>query len=174
MPLVSEKPLFHSLTVEGGVRYSDYKVDAPGNPTYNTFTFKAGGTWEPVEGLAIRGNYARAVRAPNIGELFAPVNTGLTNLGVDPCATLTTAGTLHPVVRQVVQLVNCARSASRRAQTSETSAAFRSQMLGKLTRPVAVTSTSNQKSRTATPLVRFCSQLLFQGSVLRSTITTSR
>ena len=96
VPLVSEKPLFHSLTVEGGVRYSDYKVDAPGNPTYNTFTFKAGGTWEPVEGLAIRGNYARAVRAPNIGELFAPVNTGLTNLGVDPCATLTTAGTLLP------------------------------------------------------------------------------
>ena len=96
MPLVTEKPFFHSLTVEGGVRYSDYKVNAPGNPTYNTFTFKAGGTWEPVEGFGIRGNFARAVRAPNIGELFAPVNTGLTNLGVDPCATLTTAGAVLP------------------------------------------------------------------------------
>jgi iron complex outermembrane receptor protein len=96
VPLVSEKAFFHSLTLEGGIRYSDYKVDAPGNPTYNTTTFKAGGTWEPVEGLAIRGNFARAVRAPNIGELFAPVNTGLTNLGVDPCATLTTAGTVLP------------------------------------------------------------------------------
>nr|WP_315458925.1 TonB-dependent receptor [uncultured Sphingorhabdus sp.] len=96
LPLVSEKPFFNSLTVEGGVRYSAYTVDAPGNPSYNTTTFKAGGTWEPVEGLAIRGNFARAVRAPNIGELFSPVNTGLTNLGTDPCATLTTAGAVLP------------------------------------------------------------------------------
>ncbi len=96
LPLVSEKPFFNSLTVEGGVRYSSYTVDAPGNPSYNTTTFKAGGTWEPVEGLAIRGNFARAVRAPNIGELFSPVNTGLTNLGTDPCATLTTAGAVLP------------------------------------------------------------------------------
>ncbi|MDP3675959.1 MAG: TonB-dependent receptor [Novosphingobium sp.] len=96
IPLVSDKPFFNNLTIEGGVRYSDYKVDAPGNPSYNTTTYKAGGTWEPFEGLAIRGNYARAVRAPNIGELFAPVNTGLTNLGVDPCATLNTDGMVLP------------------------------------------------------------------------------
>ena len=96
VPLVSDKPFFNSLTVEGGIRYSSYSVDAPGNPSYNTTTFKAGGTWEPVEGLAIRGNFARAVRAPNIGELFSPVNTTLTNLGTDPCATLTTAGAVLP------------------------------------------------------------------------------
>jgi iron complex outermembrane recepter protein len=92
LPLISEKPFFHSLTVDAGVRYSSYKVDAPGNPSYNTTTFKVGGSWEPVEGFTVRGNYARAVRAPNIGELFAPVNTGLTNLGTDPCATLDTDG----------------------------------------------------------------------------------
>ena len=96
IPLVSDKAFFNSLTVEGGIRYSAYTVDAPGNPSYNTTTFKAGGTWEPVEGFAIRGNFARAVRAPNIGELFSPVNTTLTNLGVDPCATLTTAGAVLP------------------------------------------------------------------------------
>ena len=96
VPLVSDKPFFNSLTVEGGLRYSSYTVDAPGNPSYNTTTFKAGGTWEPVEGLSVRGNFARAVRAPNIGELFSPVNTGLTNLGTDPCATLTTAGAVLP------------------------------------------------------------------------------
>ena len=44
------------------------------------------------DGFTVRGNYARAVRAPNIFELFAPVNTGLTNLGVDPCATFDTDG----------------------------------------------------------------------------------
>lgn len=96
VPLVADKPFFNNLTIEGGIRYSDYTVDAPGNPSYSTTTFKAGGTWEPTEGLSIRGNFARAVRAPNIGELFSPVNTGLTNLGVDPCATMTTAGTVLP------------------------------------------------------------------------------
>jgi outer membrane receptor protein involved in Fe transport len=39
-----------------------------------------------AEGVKFRGNYSRAVRAPNIGELFSPVSTGLTNLSVDPCA----------------------------------------------------------------------------------------
>ena len=31
-------------------------------------------------------NYSKAVRAPNIQELFLPLDVGLTNLGIDPCA----------------------------------------------------------------------------------------
>ncbi|WAC23850.1 TonB-dependent receptor domain-containing protein [Blastomonas sp. SL216] len=93
VPIVSDRPFFQSLTLEGGLRYSDYSVDAPGSPGYTATTYKVGGTWEPVQGVSIRGNYARAVRAPNIAELFSPVNTGLTNLGVDPCATQRTNGT---------------------------------------------------------------------------------
>ncbi|MAF63903.1 TonB-dependent receptor [Blastomonas sp. CCH5-A3] len=97
VPIVSDRPFFQSLTLEGGFRYSDYSVDAPGSPGYTATTYKVGGTWEPVQGVSIRGNYARAVRAPNISELFSPVNTGLTNLGVDPCATQKTDGsTLRP------------------------------------------------------------------------------
>jgi iron complex outermembrane recepter protein len=84
-PIVTDKPLFHSLTLEAGIRYSSYTV--PGAAQQNkTTTWKAGGSWEPVESLKIRGNYSRAVRAPNIGELFTPQTVGLTNLGVDPCA----------------------------------------------------------------------------------------
>ncbi|MGK6323218.1 TonB-dependent receptor domain-containing protein [Sphingomonas sp. DT-51] len=86
-PLVSDKPFFHSLTIEGGVRYSSYKVQAEGSPAYDTWTYKGGGSWEPASGLKIRGNYQRAVRAPNIAELFSPVNTGLTSLATDPCRT---------------------------------------------------------------------------------------
>ena len=85
-PLVQDKPFFQSLTFEAGVRYSDYKVNAPSNPSYSTTTYKAGGSWEPATGLKFRGNYSRAVRAPNIGELFTPFTTGLTNLAVDPCS----------------------------------------------------------------------------------------
>lgn len=86
LPLVQDKPFFESLTVEGGVRYSSYKVFAEGQPTYKTTTYKAGGSWEPGAGVKVRGNYSHAVRAPNINELFAPISTGLTNLSIDPCA----------------------------------------------------------------------------------------
>ena len=91
-PLVQDKPFFKSLTIEGGVRYSSYRVDAPGDPSYKTTTYKAGGSWEPTAGIKFRGNFSHAVRAPNIAELFTPVRTVLTNLADDPCATLTNVG----------------------------------------------------------------------------------
>jgi iron complex outermembrane recepter protein len=86
VPLASDKPFFKDLTIEAGVRYSKYSVNTVGNPKFSATTYKGGVNWEPVDGLKIRGNYQRAVRAPNIGELFAPVVTGLTTLSSDPCA----------------------------------------------------------------------------------------
>lgn len=85
-PLLQGKPFFENLTLEAGARYSDYKVRAAGNPSFDAFTWKVGGNWEVTKGFKIRGNYSKAVRAPNIGELFSPVSRGLTNLGTDPCA----------------------------------------------------------------------------------------
>ena len=85
-PLVEDAPFIRSLTLEAGIRYSAYSVEAPTNPTSNTTTWKVGGSWEPIEDLKFRGSYSRAVRAPNIGELFSPQSVGLTNLGTDPCA----------------------------------------------------------------------------------------
>lgn len=84
-PIVQNRPFFETLTLEAGIRYSDYKVDAPGSPGYSTTTYKGAASWEPFDGLKFRGNYQRAVRAPNIGELFAPRNTGLTTVATDPC-----------------------------------------------------------------------------------------
>jgi iron complex outermembrane recepter protein len=85
-PLVQDKPFFQDLTLEAGVRYSSYSVQAPSSPSYKTTTYKAGGSWTPVDGFKIRGNYSRASRAPNINELFRPTSVALTNLAVDPCA----------------------------------------------------------------------------------------
>ena len=84
LPLVQDKPFFQDLTLEAGIRYSDYTVQ--GGSGYNTTTWKVAGNWTPVDGIKFRGNYSRAVRAPNIAELFAPQNTTLTNLDSDPCA----------------------------------------------------------------------------------------
>jgi iron complex outermembrane receptor protein len=86
LPIVQDKPFFEDLVVQGGARYSKYSIDAAGSPGYKTWTWNAGGSWSPVRAIKFRGNYARAVRAPNIAELFAPNNTGLTNLAIDPCA----------------------------------------------------------------------------------------
>ncbi|UKK83265.1 TonB-dependent receptor [Sphingopyxis sp. BSN-002] len=83
-PLIEDKPFFESLTLEAGIRYSDYSIEGAGG--YNTTTWKAGGSWEPGAGVKFRGNYSHAVRAPNIGELFTPTSVGLTNLALDPCA----------------------------------------------------------------------------------------
>jgi iron complex outermembrane recepter protein len=88
-PLVADKPFFNELTLELGARYSSYTINDPlsaAKPKFDAFTYKAGVTWEPTDGFRLRGNYQRAVRAPNIGELFAPVVTGLTSLTIDPCA----------------------------------------------------------------------------------------
>ncbi len=85
-PLISDRPFFKSLTLEAGVRYSNYKINSDAAPGYDTWTYKGAGTWEPVDGVKIRGSYQRAVRAPNINELFSPVSTALTNLSYDACA----------------------------------------------------------------------------------------
>jgi len=78
-PLVEFKPFLHSLTLEAGIRYSDYST-AGGSTAW-----KAGASWEPVRSLKLRGIYQRAVRAPNIAELFTPRSLGLANQDTDPC-----------------------------------------------------------------------------------------
>ena len=88
VPVVSDRPFFDLLEFRGGIRYSDYAVRAPGSPGFSTTTWKVEGTWAPINDLRFRGSYSRAVRAPNVAELFSPVNTGLTNLADDPCANL--------------------------------------------------------------------------------------
>ena len=86
VPLVQDKPFFDELTVKGGVRYSSYKIDTATAPKFAATTYKGELSWSPVRDIKFRGGYARAVRAPNIAELFNPVITGLTALATDPCA----------------------------------------------------------------------------------------
>jgi iron complex outermembrane receptor protein len=98
IPIIQDMPGFNELTLAGQYRYSDYT--AKGNNTTNDFTTDAFGvqlTWSPVEDVTLRGQFQRAVRAPNVIELYTGQDTGLPNLnsaGVnangiqlfDPCA----------------------------------------------------------------------------------------
>lgn len=96
VPILSDTPFFHNLTLRGAARMSDYS-------TVGTFyAWNAGVEWAPVEDIRFRAVYAHAVRAPNIGELFAAQAAGIVTI-TDPCQgiTLTTTGTIADNCRAV-------------------------------------------------------------------------
>ncbi len=80
LPLIDDKPFAKSVALEGGFRYSDYSIG------FQTNSFKLGLEWQPVNDIRVRGSFARAVRAPNIVELYAVQHVGLDGSS-DPCAT---------------------------------------------------------------------------------------
>jgi iron complex outermembrane receptor protein len=64
VPLLGEDVgLFHSLTLTASGRYDDYSDFG------HTFNPKIGLTFEPVEGLRLRGNWGKAFQAPALSDL---------------------------------------------------------------------------------------------------------
>jgi len=80
MPLVHNMPGAKALDLEAGYRYSSYSIG------FNTNTYKFGVEWAPVSDVRLRASYNRAVRVPNIQELYQPQHVGL-DTGGDGCAT---------------------------------------------------------------------------------------
>ena len=78
LPLIDEKPGAYRLSLDGGYRYSSYTLG------FNTNTYKIGLEWAPVQAVRFRGGYNRAVRAPNLDELYAPPAVGAGGVA-DPC-----------------------------------------------------------------------------------------
>jgi outer membrane receptor protein involved in Fe transport len=102
VPLVQNLPFARNISLELGARRTEFKA----SQTKNYSSSKFGADWEPIQGLRFRGMLQKAVRAPNINELYAPQVTGLSNLAVDPCqgtsinqAQANTAGTLSNLCR---------------------------------------------------------------------------
>jgi len=81
IPIVADRPFFHRLEVNGAARYSDYSLGAVGGVT----TYAAGVTFAPVPDITFRGQYQRAIRAPNVAELFGGQAVGFPP-ATDPCA----------------------------------------------------------------------------------------
>jgi outer membrane receptor protein involved in Fe transport len=84
MPLAASKPFMESLELELGVRYSDF------NLTGANTTWKAGFNWGVTDSLRARVMRQRAVRAPSVNELFAPLTSSLDNAAGDPCSVAAT------------------------------------------------------------------------------------
>lgn len=89
VPLIQEKRGFYDSAFEGGYRYSRYS-NAGGVNTY-----KLALTYAPVPDARVRWSYQRAIRAPNIIELYNPQSvTNTSDIAEDPCAGATPTATL--------------------------------------------------------------------------------
>ncbi len=76
---MKDVPFAHQLDLRAAGRISDYSTVG------GTTTWSVGGDWAPIEDVRFRVTRAKAVRAPNIGELFTgPTQTFPTGL-TDPC-----------------------------------------------------------------------------------------
>lgn len=88
IPLISDMPFVRSLTINGGLRYSSYSNEQKSTgfkSKFNVWTYKGELSWQPVDDLRLRASYNHAIRAPNIGELFASQSVGNV-AGQDPCS----------------------------------------------------------------------------------------
>jgi outer membrane receptor protein involved in Fe transport len=79
MPVIEDAFLAQSLSLEGGYRWSDYSLG------FKTNTYKIGLEWQPTDDVRLRGTFQRAVRVPNVGELYSPQSVQLDGV-TDPCA----------------------------------------------------------------------------------------
>jgi iron complex outermembrane receptor protein len=81
VPLMSDIAWAEYLGLEVGARYSDYKLAG------GVWTYKAGGEWQPVDGLRLRAMYQQSARAPNTFELFQEQSVDTWALDrPDPCS----------------------------------------------------------------------------------------
>ncbi len=119
IPVVKDLPGLRLVELEIGGRHSDYKN------TDSTDTYKINGNIQVNDWLRFRGGYNRATRAPNLGELFLPLQQNFGGGGVygDTCGLLSNAPfgaggalpinpqTLQPTVLAVGQTAAGAQSA---------------------------------------------------------------
>ena len=87
VPIVQNRPFFHSLSLRGAVRVSDYSTVG------TTFSYNYGGEWAPIEDIRFRVIKARSVRAPNINELFQAPQQDFPSGLQDPCVGVTATST---------------------------------------------------------------------------------
>ena len=79
VPVVADLPLADYAELRGAVRYSDYSTIG------ETTAWTYGGRYAPIAGLTFRATVSEAVRAPNINELFAPLQPATLGATQDPC-----------------------------------------------------------------------------------------
>ncbi len=112
LPVIENHPYATLLALDTGYRVSRYEVQSRSGSVL-AHTYKFGIHYAPVPDVAFHVSYNRAVRAPDINELFAPVTNGSSS-GSDPCA-----GAINPATGTVDgggTLAQCERTGGTAAQ----------------------------------------------------------
>jgi iron complex outermembrane recepter protein len=79
IPIAEDLPFAKLITVDAAYRWSDYAAG------FQTDTYKVGADWAPTSDIRFRASYQKAVRAPNVLELFLGQGFNLFDLDQDPC-----------------------------------------------------------------------------------------
>lgn len=92
LPILSGVEFAEILDIELAYRSADYSTAG------NVESYKIGGSWAPVDELRFRVGFNTAVRAPNIGELFAPQGENFPG-AADPCSESGSTGAQTDAIR---------------------------------------------------------------------------
>lgn len=102
VPIAQDKPGIKDLAFDTGYRRSDYSTSG----AVDTYKFEV--QYAPLVDMRLRGSYQRAVRAPNLVELFSPQFVGQVAIGTDPCAP--TRDDNNNIVAATASLAQCQNS----------------------------------------------------------------
>ena len=104
VPLLKNVILADELTVEFAGRAADYSTIG------HTTQYEMRALWSPVRDIRFRANQGKAVRAPNIVELFSPQSVNFTTAAIDPCDKDAYAGA--SATQKAARNVTCAAAIS--------------------------------------------------------------
>jgi iron complex outermembrane recepter protein len=105
LPVAQDLPGIVDLDIDAGYRYSHYTTAGTTN------TYKLEIQYQPIKDVRLRGSFDRAVRAPNLIELYNPQSYGEQSfVGVDPCAPTVAGGAPSAT------LIECQRTGMTAAQ----------------------------------------------------------
>lgn len=96
LPLLADLPFVRRLGVNAAFRYSDYDL----NGMAGVWTWLGGIEWGVNSSIALRGQYQRAVRAPNVGELFGGQRQS-SEAATDPCSSRQPVAGQTDTIRQL-------------------------------------------------------------------------
>ena len=95
VPILADIMLVQNLSLNAAYRSSDYDLDGVGRVS----TYLYGLDWRLSDTFAFRGQFQRAIRAPNIADLYGGLQLNFPTL-TDPCSSRNTANQT-PEVRQL-------------------------------------------------------------------------
>lgn len=95
VPLLADNPFIQALTANGAFRSSDYDLEGVGR----VWTYLYGLDWRLDRNVAFRGQYQRAIRAPNVAELFGGLRRSV-EPATDPCSSRQPVSQRTDAVRQ--------------------------------------------------------------------------